>query len=76
MRPVDFKGSNAIFAKDQPQYLQLPAHVSGDDVVTSCWRLTWRERFKVLLFGCFWWQQMTFGYPLQPQRPSIDRPEF
>jgi hypothetical protein len=25
MTPVEFKGQNAIFAKDQPEYLPLPA---------------------------------------------------
>lgn len=25
MRPIEFKGQNIIFAKDQPEYLPLPA---------------------------------------------------
>ena len=75
MRPVFFPGSNCVFAKDQPEYLPLPAHRSGyDGTVTSCWKLTWRERLKVIFTGRVWLQQLAFGSPLQPQRPSIDRP--
>ncbi len=75
MTPVTFEGANTTFAKDQPQYLPLPAHVSNyDGCVTSCWSLTARERLKLLFTGRLWFQQLAFGQPLQPQRPSVDRP--
>lgn len=75
MTPTEFDGHNIVYAKDQPQYLPLPAHVSDyDGVVTSCWHLTLRERLKMLLTGRLWLQQMAFGQALQPQRPSVDRP--
>ena len=75
MTPTTFDGSNVTFAKDQPEYLPLPAHVSNyDGCVTSCWRLTWRERLKMLVTGRLWLQQLAFGHALQPQRPTADRP--
>jgi hypothetical protein len=74
MKPVEFPESNTVFAKDQPQYLQLPAHRSNDGVVTSCWELTWKEKFAILVGGKLWLQQLTFNKPLQPQRPSIVKP--
>lgn len=67
-----------VYAKDQPQYKPLPAvHLSyegGEVTVVTRWRLTWRERIKVLWRGCFWFEQMTFGAPLQPQLPMVDEP--
>lgn len=76
MNPVNFKGSNVVYAENQKEYLPLPAHRSDDGVVTSCWELTWPERFKVLFSGNIFIQNMTFNQPLQPQRPSVDNPIF
>ena len=73
MTPVEFPEQNTTFAKDQPEYLPLPAFTDGTHVV-SCWRLTWRERLRLLFGGRLWLMQMTFGGPLQPQLPSIDSP--
>ena len=77
MKPIEFKDCNVIFAKHQPEYLPLPAHKSQDSVglVTTCWELTWRERFIILFSGHLFLQQMTFNTPLQPQKPSVRRPE-
>ena len=74
MTPTDFVGSNRVYAKDQPEYLPLPAHVDEQGVVSTCWKLTFCERLKILFLGRIWFQQMTFKEPLQPQRPSVDRP--
>ena len=76
MKPIEFKGCNVVFAKDQPEYLPLPAHKSQDPegIVTTCWKLTWRERFLILITGQFFFQQMTFNTPLQPQKPSVRSP--
>lgn len=73
MKPTDFKGSNIIFAKDQPEYQPLPAHLT-QDVTTTCWVLTWRERWEILCSGKLWLQQLNFGAALQPQLPSSKRP--
>jgi hypothetical protein len=67
-----------ILAKDQPEYIPLPvAHVEYSDGVRSmisCYRLTWRERLTILLSGKVWWEQFTFGGPLQPQKMYIREP--
>lgn len=76
MKPVHFEGCNVEIAKDQPEYLTLPAHVSGDEhgVVTSCWRLGPLERLRVLFTGRLFLQAMTHRKPLQPQKPSATNP--
>jgi hypothetical protein len=75
-RPVDFPGSNIVFAKDQPQYLPLPAYLSNDHEgrVTSCWALSVRERLRLLFTGRVWLTVWTFQARLQPQRLGVDRP--
>lgn len=78
MKPIQFVGSNTVFAKDQPEYQPLPAHagltLGQNGIVTTCWGLTWRERLKILWSGKIWWQQLTFGQALQPQLPSVEKP--
>jgi hypothetical protein len=74
MKPIEFKQSNLTFAKNQPEYLPLPAHRDNAGTVTTCWGLTFRERMRVLLTGKFFLQQMTFNQPLQPIRPTADNP--
>ena len=74
MKPIEFPEQNVVFAKDQPEYLPLPVHKTPDGMVISCWALTWRERFKMLLTGRMWWSVLTFNQPLQPQCPHVDRP--
>ncbi len=78
MYPVEFAESNCVFAEDQPEYLSLPAYRYRNTagIVISCWRLTIWERFKLLLLGRLWFSTLTFGGPLQPQLPSVDKPEF
>lgn len=76
MKPIQFEGCNIVFAKDQPPYLPLPAYRSESGRVTSCWGLTWRERWAVLWSGRLWLQQLTFNDPVQPQRLSVDRPDM
>lgn len=74
MEPIEFPEQNVVFAKDQPEYLPLPAFRSEDGQVVSCWRLSARERFRVLFQGRLWITLFTFGRPLQPLLPSIDPP--
>lgn len=62
------------FAKDQPEYLQLPCYRDPEGVVTTRWRLTGRERFRILFGGSLWIQQMTFNKPLQPIKPTAHCP--
>ena len=74
MKPIEFKQHNVTFAKDQPQYLPLPAYRSDDGQVITCWQLSWLDRLRVLVNGKLWLSQLTFNHPLQPQRPSIETP--
>lgn len=74
MRPTVFSEVNCVYAEDQPEYLPLPVHKTPDGQVISCWKLTWRERLKIIFTGHLWWSVLTFNQPLQPQLPSVDRP--
>ncbi len=59
-----------IYANDQPEYIPLPAHRQADGTVTTRWKLSWKERFEVLMGGCMWLQVLTFNRPLQPVKLS------
>lgn len=74
MKPIEFSQQNVVFAKDQPEYLPLPAY-SRDGEVTSCWGMTWRERLRALLTGRVYLTLLTFGQPLQPQILSTEPPQ-
>ena len=79
MRIVEFPEQTVVYAKDQQQYLTLPAYQYRNDPkgrIACCWRLTWRERVKVLLTGKVWHQVLTFNSRLQPQLLSVDKPDM
>jgi len=79
MKLIEFPEMTTTIAKDQPEYLPLPAHRDSEDphgIVTCCWRLTWKERIKVLLTGCVWHQIMTLNRPLQPQKLQVSKPDM
>ena len=73
MKPIKFKEANVTFAENQPEYIPLPAWKSDDGIVISCWKLNWKERFKLLINGKIWLRILTFNKPLQPQRLDVDR---
>jgi hypothetical protein len=73
VKPIDFPERNIVWAKDQAEYLPLPAFTNNTETI-SYWQLTWRERVKVLWRGRLWLRQMNFGEKLQPQAPTVDRP--
>jgi hypothetical protein len=72
MKPIDFPEQNIVFAETQPEYQRLPALVTTDSIVISCWKMTWRERLIALLTGKIWCYQMTFGQKLQPQKLTVE----
>lgn len=78
MRLIEFPEQTIVIAKDQPEYLPLPAHrFSGSDGrIACCWHLTWLERLMVLFRGRIWHQVLTFNHPLQPQLLTIEKPDF
>lgn len=87
--PVLIKGSivghdlkAVTFAKDQPEYLQLPVirsiQVGGPEYaegrITSRWKLTWSERFRLFSGGNLWLQLLTFHGAPQPVRLLAKEP--
>lgn len=77
MKPIEFPQQNVVYAKDQPEYLPLPAYRTPDgEEVTACWGMTWRERFRVLLTGHVYVTLLTFGKPLTPSIVSTEPPVY
>lgn len=68
MKPIEFKEQNVVYAKDQPEYVPLPAFKSDDPMgqVVSCWKLSFTERLRVLFTGKLWVSLATFHKPLTP----------
>ena len=65
------------FAKNQDEYITLPAWRSEQDekgAVLSRWRLSWRERFKILCTGNLYLWLLTFGKSLQPVMLTVNKP--
>lgn len=75
MEPIPFKGCNVVYGKNQPQYRDLPACKTTDDMVISCWVLTEDEMMEILQTGRLWLSQLTFGDPFQPILPTIEPPD-
>ena len=77
MKPVEFKHQNVVYAKDQPEYLPLPALRldTPQGEVISCWKMSFKERIKVLLTGKIWVSLMSFNKPLTPSYISVNRKE-
>jgi hypothetical protein len=85
MEIIEFPEQTVIFAKNQPPYRQMPAHVSTDDVVTCCWKLNEDDIEQILVTGLIWHQIVvpglhTQGTKLQPQlllfakKPVLEKP--
>ncbi len=68
MKPVTFKEHNVVFAKDQPEYQPLPAYKGNSEQgeVVSCWKLSFRERIRLLFTGKLWVSLLSFNGPLTP----------
>lgn len=78
MELIKFKEQTVVIAKDQPEYLPLPAHQFNDEHgrIAFCWKMSWRERVKVLFTGVLWQQVLTFNQPLQPQKLETIKPDM
>jgi len=63
MQPVDFVGQNIVFAKDQKEYLPLPALLMQDGAVITCWALSDEDIDILLSTRRLWFSQLTFGAP-------------
>ncbi len=73
MKPIKFKECNVTFAKDQPEYNQLPAFKDEKGEVITCWNLTFRERLRVLFKGNIWLCLLSFNQPLTPSFMSTKK---
>lgn len=73
MLPVKFKECNITFAKDQVEYIPLPAYIDPLGKVTTCWKFTKLERLKALFLGKIYLSMLTFNQPLQPLRLSFKK---
>lgn len=79
MTLTKFPGHNIVFAENQPEYLPLPAYKFPHDPtgqIVCCWKLTWRERIRILFGGVIWHSILTFNQPLQPQLLQADKPKM
>lgn len=77
MKLIEFPEQTTIIAKNQPQYLPMPAWINvnrSDTPTVCCWKLSIRERLKVLISGKLWHTILTFRQPMQPQRLEVDKP--
>jgi hypothetical protein len=75
MKPIDFKDRNVIYAEKQPEYTSIPAlKIDSDNgEVVSCWKLSFRERIKILFTGTIWMSIATFNKPLSPSYLSVNK---
>lgn len=77
MRLIEFPEQTVVYAKGQPIYDPMPAHrvpnSDGGEII-CCWKLSWRERLRVLWHGVLWHHILTFSQPLQPQKLSAANP--
>lgn len=74
--PVIKGHEEVVYAKDQPEYLPLPAIRQSDGCIVTRWQMSWRERIKALLTGSIYLEVLAFNCPLQPLKLSIDPPEI
>jgi hypothetical protein len=72
MKNVKFDGCNIVYGEGQPEYVPLHAQKVGNVTIT-CYRLSFKERVKLLFSGLIWFGQMNFDQPLQPQLPALDK---
>lgn len=79
MKIIEFPEQTVVIAKDQPEYMPLPAHRFENDPqgrIACCWKFSWPERLRVLITGKLWHQVLTFNQPLQPQLLTVEKPEM
>ncbi len=71
---VRYGAPEVVFAKDQPEYIWLPAVIGDNGIVTTRWRPSLRERIALLFGGSVYHQQLTWGGQLQPVKMSAVEP--
>lgn len=78
MDPISFPEVNTVFGEGQPEYRPFPTHhtKNQEGQIIACWKLSFRERLKILFTGKMWHSIYTFYGPLQPQLLAVDKPEM
>ena len=81
MKPVspvlkDLKNKEIIFAENQSEYQNLPALQFEDGHIVTRWKLSFKERLKVLFTGDVYLLVQNFKSPLQPVYLQTDKPEW
>ena len=79
MKPIEFKEQNVVYAKDQPEYMPLPAHKVKDSPrgeVISCWNLSLIERLRILFTGKIWVCLLSFNKALTPSFLTTKKSEL
>lgn len=78
MKLIEFKEQTNVYAKNQPEYLPLPCHKFPGEQgrIAFLWKLTFRDRLKILFTGKLWHEVLTFNKPLQPVYVSVDKPDM
>jgi len=76
MKLIEFAEQTVVIAKNQPQYNPMPAHVTQDSMgrIVCCWKLSIKERIKLMLTGKVWHHICTFGNSIQPQLLEVNSP--
>lgn len=77
MKPIEFDGANVVFAKDQPEYIPLPAMRVPNDpqgLVITKWELTPEEMELIKETGTIHLSMLTFNQPLQPVLLTVGFP--
>jgi hypothetical protein len=68
MKPTYFPEHNKVYARNQPPYKPLPVFENKSDLgeCISCWKLSFRERLRILFTGMIWQSLLSFNKPLTP----------
>ena len=76
MIPTTFPNQNRVLTApaDMPDVKPLPVYTDGESVI-SCWKLSWRERLRVLFLGVVWVWILTSA-ETQPPMTVTTKVEF
>ena len=76
LKAIKFKECNVTYAKNQPEYLNLPGLSMPDGELITCWELSIAECLKLLRTRKIWLSILTFNNPLQPLKMDVDKPFY
>jgi|SRR6478735_8521514 len=87
MQAIEFPQQNEVIAKNQPEYIPLPAFLNIQQVrfkdgaegpavidLTCCFQLSPEEIAQVIATGQIWYTQVVNNEPMQPIRMSVVNP--